>query len=325
MLHPDLVRKQRWQISISVLVSAAIVGGLLFIVRHMTSQPYTTRSHIAGAAIGSKLYTFGGILAPSQIITDEILEIDPEKRTIRVIAHLPFPRYSLSAVAMENQIYTLGGRNRERYCDEIIAFDPRSRDVRMIGQLPSPRDFGAAATVFDKLYYLGGWDGNQCLDEIVMIDPSTGSAKIVAHLPMPIEYLTASVYEDLLFIIGGEDSTGTLVDEIISFDPKTREVILVGQFPFPRIRTVSAVTGEEIFLFGGWNYGFLNEIIRVSLTDQGITTKIVGRLPSPMADRTAVTMDGKMYLVGETSSHSERQLAIWELDPVSKSITELKF
>lgn len=325
MLHPDLVRKQRWQIFISVLVTAVVIGVLLFMARHLTPQPYTTRNYSAGAAVENKLYVFGGICLPNQNITNEILEIDPARRTIRVVAHLPFPRYSLHAVALGSQIYALGGRGSEGYCDEIVTFDPRSRNVQVAARLPSPRGFGAAAAVLGELYYIGGWDGDRCLDEIVKNDPSTGKVEIVAHLPAPIEHLAVTAYEDLLIIVGGEDETGTFVDEILIFDPKTREVTAAGPFPFPRIRATVTTVGDDIFLFGGWNLGFRNEIIRINVTDEGVTAKIVGRLPSAMADRAAVTANGKMYLLGETSSYSKRQLAILELDPVAKRVTELKF
>jgi N-acetylneuraminic acid mutarotase len=324
VIHPDLIRKQKRNILISFLVAAALVGGLLFLARKMIQQPYTTRSNIAAAAVGREIYVFGGLSLTTQGITDEILEINPSQRTIRVVAHLPFPRSSFCAVALENQIFTFGGLHREGYCDEIVSFNPESRNVRIAGHLPSPRGFGAAAAIFGKFYYIGGWDGNQCLDEIVMIDPSTGSAEIVARLLTPIEYLTVSVHEGLLLVIGGEDSTGTLVDEIIAFDPKTREVTSLGQFPFPRARTAATAVGEDIFLFGGWDLGLLNELICVNVTDRGAIAKIVGRLPSPMADRVALTMNGKMYLLGGISSHSARQLGILELDPVTKSINEVK-
>jgi len=69
----------------------------------------------------------------------------------------------------------------------------------------------------------------------------------------------------------------------------------------------------------------MDEIVRIELTSQGITTEVIGFLPEPAADRVAVTVGEKLYLVGGVDAGFKRQIAVLEIDPQATEMSAMRF
>ena len=69
----------------------------------------TARGGLAAAALGSKLYVFGGE-NPGVFAHTE--EYDPVQKTWRRVADMPTPRHGMGAVTVGNAIHVIGGGSR---------------------------------------------------------------------------------------------------------------------------------------------------------------------------------------------------------------------
>ena len=157
------------------------------------------------------------------------------------------------------------------------------------------------------------------------IDPVTGETRIVEHLPSPREFLVAVARGDCVYTLGGEDSQGRLLDEVVVFAPKSGEILEICHLPSPRARAAATALDGDLFLFGGWNGKPMDEIVRIKLTSQGITAEVIGFLPEPAADRVAVTVGEKFYLVGGADAGFKRQIAVLEIDPQATEMSAMRF
>ncbi len=111
--------------------------------------------YMAVTALGGKIYAFGGETAgggPS----DAIQEVDPQRGSARVIAHLPKALSHASAVTLGGRIFILGGDLNGTASDRAWRFDPATRRASPAGRLPLAVSGGAAATVGSSAYLVGG-------------------------------------------------------------------------------------------------------------------------------------------------------------------------
>ena len=160
-------------------VTAAVAGGRVVLVggfdglgpqssvwathdgRHFTvvahlSQPVR---YPAVAALGSDVYTFGGLISGGEYdgdFSDDIQRIDLATGSVRIIGHLPTPLAHAMAAAVGGRIYLLGGSAPQGPSDTIRRLDPTSGRTILAGQLPRPVTDAAVATIGSRVYLLGG-------------------------------------------------------------------------------------------------------------------------------------------------------------------------
>ena len=126
--------------------------------------------YIAVAALGGKIYAFGGELANGEA-SDAIRVIDPGGGTARVVGHLPQAVSHASAIALGGRVYVLGGEAGGTASDRIWRFDPASGKATGAGRLPAAVAGGAAAVVGSTGYLIGGKGGDgAALDSVVRIE-----------------------------------------------------------------------------------------------------------------------------------------------------------
>lgn len=118
------------------------------------SLPTAVR-YTAVAAIGDRIYAFGGELATGGD-TDQIQEYDTGTGRASVAGHLPQAVSHASAVVLNGVIYVLGGRRGGTASSRIYLYDPARRAVLPAGRLPAPVFDGAAATAAGVGYLAGG-------------------------------------------------------------------------------------------------------------------------------------------------------------------------
>ena len=121
------------------------------------AQLPTAVRYTAAAAIGNRVYAFGGELS-SGANTPQIQEFDAGTGRTSVIGHLPQGVDHASALVLNGVIYLVGGRRNGAASDRILRFDPSRHAVVPAGRLPSPV-FDAAAAVTSGVGYLAGGIG----------------------------------------------------------------------------------------------------------------------------------------------------------------------
>lgn len=129
----------------------------------------TAVRYTAVAAIGSRIYAFGGELADGSE-TDQIQEYDNDTGRPSVAGRLPGAVSHASALVLNGAIYLLGGRRNGAASDRILRFEPSRHAVVPAGHLPAPV-FDAAAGVASGVGYLAGGIGAQgtSVDSVVRL------------------------------------------------------------------------------------------------------------------------------------------------------------
>ncbi|HUX21904.1 MAG TPA: kelch repeat-containing protein, partial [Spirochaetia bacterium] len=168
--------------------------GFLFIIlvivgysaRNVLFRPWTARSWVTSATLGSRIFVFGGKNSQNDLMKD-VLVVDPGANTLKRVGSQPTDLFGSSAATVDGRIYLAGGTDNRSITDRIERYDPAAKHLVPFGRLPGPRTFGGMVVSGGLLFYLGGWDGRRTSDDIIRIDPNTGSASVVAHLPVPLE------------------------------------------------------------------------------------------------------------------------------------------
>jgi N-acetylneuraminic acid mutarotase len=129
----------------------------------------TAVRYAAVAALGSRIYAFGGELSTGAD-TDTIQEYDTGTGRASVVGRLPDAVSHASAVVLNGVIYLLGGRRNSAPSDRILRFDPSRHVALPAGRLPAPV-FDAASGTAAGVGYLAGGIGAQgtSVDSVVTL------------------------------------------------------------------------------------------------------------------------------------------------------------
>lgn len=114
-------------------------------------------------------------------------------------------------------------------------------------------------------------------------------------LPLALsgEALTAS--QRGLLVIGGLDQTGVSTDGVYELDPKTGKTTEAGSLANPLHDLAAAtVSGGTTLAFGG---GSATTVSSVQEIVTGGTSRLVGQLPSPASDLSALAVGPRAYVV----------------------------
>lgn len=136
--------------------------------------------YMAVAALGGRIYAFGGETAEGSP-TDAIQEVDPAKRTARVIGRLPHPVSHATAVPLGGAVYVLGGEGTGGATAKAWRFDPGSERLSPATPLPRPIAGGAVAVSGGSALLVGGTGaGGEALSTVLALTlrsaPQGGSA-----------------------------------------------------------------------------------------------------------------------------------------------------
>ena len=133
------------------------------------------------------------------------------------------------------------------------------------------------------------------------------TATVLGSLPEPRAGAGALTVGSTTYVIGGANGPTPDPSVLSTTDGKTFSV--VGTLPVPVSFPSVAAVGTKLFVFGGQalsGTGSGQPVTTVQMVDlTSHRTKVVGRLPAPLMGAAAVSLGGKVYIVGgETASTS---------------------
>jgi N-acetylneuraminic acid mutarotase len=288
------------------------------------------RSEAQGAAVGGRLYVFGGFFSGT-ITTARSDVYDATANTWTRLPDLPEELTHSAAVADGNTIWLLGG-----YVDDhpgpatrsVWKFDTVSRTYTRGPQLPAPRGAGAAAIAGRQLHFFGGTsrvagstaDPDQPHHWVLNLDGGTAWSTR-ANLPNPRNHLTGAAVDGKIYAIGGQhnenENTG-LQSDVHRFDPATNVWTKVASMPKARSHVVSVVRDGQIVVLGGTNPG---NTASSDVTAYSPGDNTWSKLPSLAGGRktpVAANIGGVVHLTGgshATSTYAGRFAARWEVGP----------
>jgi len=307
-----------------LLVILAAVGGFIFAGHGFFFRPCTIRDRVGVGALDETIYIFGGTRPDVGVLRD-VLAFDVRRRRVSPVGELPWPAHCAMIAAADGALYVMDGRSGSTAIPEIVRFDPTNRSIEPVGRMPESRSFGAVTSDGETIYYVGGWDGAAVRDEVLAFSPGAWEARIVARLPVPVRNCAAVCSSGRLYVLGGETGEGDLLSLLVEVDIESGRVLRTFELPTPISRTTIVEFADYLYVFGGWNREALGDIARISIGEGPMVHEIVGQLPAPSSECTALIANQRIVVVGGESVYDGRELRISEFDPVELAFRVLRF
>ncbi|MCU1438310.1 MAG: Kelch repeat-containing protein [Naasia sp.] len=288
------------------------------------------RSEGQGAAVGGKLYVFGGFHSGTTTTARSDV-FDPGTNTWSRLPELPEHLTHSAVVADGTTIWLLGGyvgNHPGPATRSVWRFDTVARTFTRGPQLPAPRGAGAAAIVGRELHFFGGTsrvagstaDPDQPDHWVLQLDGGT-SWTSRAGLPNPRNHLAAATVDGRIYAIGGQhnenENTG-LQSDVHRFDPAANAWTKLASLPKARSHIVAVVRDGQILVLGGTNPG---NTASSDVTAYSPAANAWSKLPSLPGGRktpVAALIGDVVYLTGgslATTTYAGRFAARWESGP----------
>lgn len=231
----------------NVIVSPKIVSPEEYIdFINISSELPVAMFGMAVAAVGTKLYLFGGNLESNKVC-DTIYVFDTETNILTELdTVLPKANCKLSVAVIGTKIYLIGGYSD---ANSIHIFDTETNTI--IDTIPNSH--GGVATgvgvIGTKIYLFGGNS-----DKISVFDTETNViTPLSTKLPKVMEGHQTGVVGSNIYILGGHNYS-TALTSIYVFDTTDNSLTeLDTTLPSPHTYSGCSVYGTDIYLFGGYS------------------------------------------------------------------------
>lgn len=275
-----------------------------------TSLP--NRVGITSAAVGTKIYLFGGRYKTTHYNRIEVF--DTETYSISsASASLPKAMCNLPAVSLGTDIYLFGGKTVDTYESTIWKFDTITNNITNTGawllhasKTPSSTRFYTISDgriLINNVGYttFGGYCG------IMALSPETHELTSVNYsLPRPLSDVTSAVVDNKIYLFGGVHRNSNSGNEEIRdayamniFDTDTNCIIPCNYPLLLGAKCISsAVVGHKIYLFGGEYMNACVDTINVFDTNINSVMTLDTRLPTGASDIASAVIGDKIYLFG---------------------------
>jgi N-acetylneuraminic acid mutarotase len=175
----------------------------------------------------------------------------------------------------------------------VIRIDASSGTATSVGSLAVPAHDAAGGVIAAQRYVFGG--GAQHVSDVVQALQPNGLSTIVGHLPQPRADLAAATVGSSVYLIGGYDGTNATRDVLATSDG--RQFRTITQLPVGVRYPAVAALGDKVFVFGGELAGSESSAVQEIDVAAG-TARVIGALPSPRTEASAVQLGGSIYIVG---------------------------
>ena len=221
---------------------------------------FIINNRTAAAAVGTKIYLFGGYGYSSAVNTIQVLDTTTE--TVQTLSvKLPTAGSSISSIAIGTKIYLFGGDG----LDTIQVFDTTNDTIKLLStKLSTKAPKIAAAAVGTKIYLFGGWNDNIYSDTIQVFDTTNDTIQTLStKLPMGMYKVAAAAVGTKIYLFSGDGGQGHYYTDMIQVFDTTNDTIqtLSTKLPIKATGMAAAAVGTKIYLFGGHGeYGNFDKI-----------------------------------------------------------------
>lgn len=274
----------------------------------------TVRSHCGAAAIGGKIYVFGG--GGPEFKSLQTVEVyDPGEDRWTYGPEMPTLRSGVVAVAWRDQAYVMGGGFRRpdgtfNFLTVVEIFDPKTGSWKKGPDLMKRHDAPAAALFKETIYLFGGHHpdavGGPMTDPAFAfserLDREQNKWVDIAPLPTPRFSLSVSQKGDRLWAMGGagfRDGVFHNYDLIEQYDPATNKWISDPSIHLPwRAAGVGSCAYQgNVYIFGGHS-GHIVQDRAAYFEPLAGEWRFLPPMPNPRVAMATVYLNGMIYLIG---------------------------
>ena len=225
-------------------------------------------------------------------------------------------------VANEGKLEIVGGLDATKFSTAaVVMVDPATGAAQSPATLAEAVHDAAGALVGAKVLVFGGGGPSENGTADVQSVPTSGKATIVGKLPGPRSDHVAVTVGTRAYILGGYDGSAITPSVLSTTDGTSFET--VGNLPVPVRYPAFAVVGRTVYLFGGVansQAGTDTAAVQALDTTTGTITT-VAQLPASLSHASAVSLDGKIYVLGGYVNNTKLSDQILRFDPATKSTT----
>ena len=265
---------------------------------------------IGAAAVGTKIYLFGGI--GDSYSSRRVQVFDTKTETLETLSVETYANRDICAVAVDTKIYLFGGFSGS-FVDSVRVFDTTTNTIqKLTATIKIYTDIISAAAVGTKIY-LFGVDGTQYGgNPIHIFDTETNTVQSLSNiLPKNLWGIGAAAVSTKIYLFGGRTGTsGGDVNNIYIFDTETNTVqSLSNTLPKTVYYICATAVDTKIYLFGGEGT-YINPInlftVSTSLSSNDIivTQENYSRTFKVLKAPTEVEVGVKHVYKGDSSNHA---------------------
>ena len=273
----------------------------------------TAARNIACAAVGTKIYLFGG---KSNSTLNTINVFDTASNTISTLpVTLPTAAFGIACAAVGTKIYLFGGdESWNDNLNTINVFDTVSNTISTLPtSLPVYAHGMGCAAVGTKIYLFGGngaygtSGSTDRLDKIFVFDTTSNAISTLStKLPTITDLPTCAAVGTKIYLFGGITSSGSKLKRIDVFDTTSNTIsTLSATLPAYTYGIACAAVATKIYLFGGESSSTLNTINVFDTASNTIST-LPATLPTAARNIACAAVGTKIYLFGGAESDSSR-------------------
>jgi N-acetylneuraminic acid mutarotase len=284
---------------------------------------YTARDQFAGGVIGGKIYVFGGNGNPDQVNLKSTEVLDPNGDWGQLADNNHNDGWGveeLTGAVVDGNLYVFGawgGIGPGGYYGVFNfneMYDPVTDTWTTLAQKPTTVTSAPTTVYNNEIYIFGGYfDSNNPsqnhvpYDVVEKYNPSNDTWQFVTNMPKTIESFALATVGTKAYLFGGGDSaTEQLFDDVITYDFQTDLWTTTGYQPMPVKKgfvysAPAPVIDGKVYLIGGMEEIGDGIVLssRVDIYDTVSNTWQIGpSLPLPQDDFVALTLNGKIYVVG---------------------------
>lgn len=124
----------------------------------LKDMPHARSSHVS-IAVNNKIYIIGGKSKGNEYSQGFVLDVDeydPSTDQWTKKSNIPTPRFQFSAVALNNKIYLVSGRDVSGISKSVDVYDPSLDSWSTTQPLPEGVSGTGSVTISDAIYVVGG-------------------------------------------------------------------------------------------------------------------------------------------------------------------------
>jgi N-acetylneuraminic acid mutarotase len=214
------------------------------------------------AGYGLTSFIFLLLVIPiSSIAAATISNNDDTKSFWTIGSPIPIPRTEVSATAVGDSVYVIGGFNAQGKPTNIVeVYNTKNNTWSSAAPLPHPLHHTAAATSFDgKIYVVGGFSDSQWTpsNRLFIYDPLKNQWHEGKHMPTARGALTANFVNGTFYTVGGQSflSSSSSPSGILAtneaYDTVSNIWITKAPMLTARHHAASAVVNGKLYVIGG--------------------------------------------------------------------------
>ena len=237
----------------TVLVDEYIIDEDRWVARRPLDQARHSGTGVAVIVPGQAdaIDRFGWIVGgqlPSGI-TDAMVEYDATLDFARRLPDMPSPRFMHTAVAHDERVYLIGGRDFSE-TKSILMYDPETETYQAMPDMPAFQSGPAGVSIGGRILAIGGADNfGNAVATVSAFDPASRTWTNARAMPTARRDAALAILDGKVWVIGGENNGALQTVEI--YNPTTDTWRASIALPDAVTGAHAAVYLGQIFVIGG--------------------------------------------------------------------------